>query len=104
MSNAMREAVQAFVALGPLPAEQGATAEMLELHELAIKAIVSPVSDEEARQLVRSFGPDDCFGLAWSLLHLVEKAPGWPLRDAIAHAHPAWTEELRMRCVRGGVW
>jgi hypothetical protein len=100
----MREEVRALVSLGPLPAEQGAISDVVERHEQAFKAIVRPVSDEEAGELVKVFGPDDCFGLGWSLLHLVETAPGWPLRDAIALADPLWEKELRMRCVRGGVW
>lgn len=103
-ANVMREEVRAFVSLGPLPTEQGSSPEIVERHEQAFKAIARPVSDEEARELVKVFGPDDCFGLAWSLLHLLETAPGWPLRDAISHADPLWGEELRMRCVRGGIW
>ena len=34
------------------------------------------MTDEEAKLLLGSFGPDDCFGLAWTLLHLIETAPG----------------------------
>ncbi|MDB6032726.1 MAG: hypothetical protein JWM16_3064, partial [Verrucomicrobiales bacterium] len=33
--------------------------------------------------LVKVFGPDDYYGLAWSLLHLIESAPGWPLADCL---------------------
>jgi hypothetical protein len=104
ISDVMREEVEALVALGRFPAEQGAVPEVVQRHERALHAIGGPVSDEEARDLVKVFGLDDYFGLAWSLLHLVETAPGWPLRDAIANASPLWAEELKMRCVRGGVW
>lgn len=43
--------------------------------EQALRAITKPVTDEEARLLVTCFGDDDCFGLAWTLLHVVETAP-----------------------------
>jgi hypothetical protein len=100
----MREEVRALVALGRFPAEHDAIPATVERHERALKAIARPVNDEEARALLNVFGPDDSFGLAWSLLHLIETAPGWPLRDAVADASPLWAEELKMRCVRGGVW
>ena len=34
---------------------------------------VQPRSDGSFRGV---FGPDECFGLAWSILHLIETAPG----------------------------
>ena len=39
------------------------------------QSVKPPVTDEEAEELVECFGPDDCFGLAWSLVHLVETSP-----------------------------
>lgn len=100
----MREEVKALVAFGQFLPDQGAIPGVVERHEHALKAIARPVSDDEARALVNVFGPDDCFGLAWSLLHLIETAPGWPIKIAIAEANPPWAEELKDRCVRGGVW
>ncbi|MDO9029910.1 MAG: hypothetical protein Q7V09_05710 [Hydrogenophaga sp.] len=100
----MREEVKALVALGQFPIEQGAIPGVVERHEHALKSIAKPVSDDEARALVKVFGPDDCFGLAWSLLHLIETAPGWPIKIAIVDANPLWADELKDRCVRGGVW
>ena len=41
----------------------------------ALDRISRPVSSQEAAALLTCFGPDDCFGLAWSLLHLIETAP-----------------------------
>jgi hypothetical protein len=43
----------------------------LEQRERLLHAIARPVSDEEAQLLVTCFGNDNCFGLAWTLLHLV---------------------------------
>ena len=74
----MRPEVEALVALGPFPAELGASVERVRGHELAYRAIRRPVTDDEASVLLTILGPDDCFGLAWSLVHLVETAPNWP--------------------------
>ena len=37
------------------------------------------------------------FGLAWSLLHAIETAPGWPLMDVLSNADNEWIERLRER-------
>lgn len=104
MSNVMREEVKALVALGQFPTEQSVIPGVVERHEHGLKAIARPVSNDEARALVKVFGPDDYFGLAWSLLHLIETAPGWPIKSVIAEANPQWAEELKGRCLRAGVW
>jgi len=99
----MREEVRTLLSLGPFPAEDACTVEEVDRHEQAYRAIARPLTDEEASELVKLFGPDDYFGLALSLVHLLETAPSWPLHEAITHAHPLWAKELRMRYVRGGV-
>jgi hypothetical protein len=72
----MRACVKSFLALGPLPSENAAP-DLLERHQEALLAISRPISLEEANALAQMFGPDYCFGLAWTLLHLIESAPGW---------------------------
>ena len=99
--NVMRPEVQSLVALGPLPGEQGASAEQLAKHEAALRSIAAPVSDDEARALVPLFGNDGCFGLAWSLLHLVESSPNWPLADALNNNNE-WVVRLRGRASARG--
>jgi hypothetical protein len=64
--------------------------ELLERYELFVTSIQKPVTDEEARILVGLFGPDDCFGLEWSLVGLVETAPGWPLADCLENTDNEW--------------
>jgi hypothetical protein len=49
---------------------------------------------------VHLFGPDDCYGVAWTLLHLIESAPGWPLHDCLQDIRNEWTERLRLRAER----
>jgi hypothetical protein len=75
----IRKEVQEMVSLGPLP-DENADVEIIARHSAALEKIVKPVSDDEAMQLIDMFGNDDCFGLAWTLLHIIETAShGAPL-------------------------
>lgn len=99
----MRPEIERLLLLGPLPSEDDALVEKLHLMECELRSISKPVTNDEARALVTLFGPDDCFGAAWSLLHLIETAPGWPLSDCLVDRENEWVETLRGRAVRGGV-
>jgi len=98
----MRPEIANLVQLGTLPSEHGASPELIQQLEQYYRAISRPVSDEEARALVALFGNDGCFGLASSLVHLIETAPGWPLVDCLANTNNKWVAELRQRALRGG--
>jgi len=89
----MRPEVAALVALGPLPSED-VDAEVIQRHQDALEAIARPVSDEEARAVVDLFGPDECYELAWVLLHLIETAPGWPLTECLRPGTNEWVDRL----------
>jgi hypothetical protein len=97
----MQDAIADLVKLGPLPSSDSADPKVLERYQRLIGAIRRPVSDAEARVLMEVFGPDECFGLAWSLLHLVESAPGWPLEDCLLKTGNEWADRLRQRAERG---
>lgn len=92
----MRQEVQEFIMLGSLP-EETASEQQISKYESALAQIAAPVTDEEARALVGSFGSDDCYGLAWTLLHLIETSPNWPLRDVLDNTHNEWIQRLRRR-------
>jgi hypothetical protein len=98
----MRPEVLGLIALGSLPQEQGALPEQIAKYQAALQSVVAPLSDEEARAMSVLFGDDGCFGLAWSLLHLLETAPGWPLTDALNNTNE-WIVRLRDRAVSGGM-
>ncbi|MGA5494767.1 hypothetical protein ACPCSP_10415 [Streptomyces cinereoruber] len=94
----MRPEVQAFVAAGPLP-DEDASEEEIDRRVRQLDAISKPVTAEEARALVSCFGPDGCYGVAWSLLHLVESGP-----DPVLTADPGpdageWHRRLHNRAV-----
>lgn len=97
MSEPIRDEVASFLAVAPLPASKHADQEHLErLTELLMK-ISSPVSREEAIRLATAFAPDECFGLAWTLVHLIESAPGGAPLDAIPEGDNEWIVLLRDR-------
>ena len=65
--------------------------------EERLSKVQTPITDEEACALMNLFGPDECHGLAWSLLHLIETAPGWPVESALVGREGAWIDRLRER-------
>ncbi|WP_344624577.1 hypothetical protein [Kitasatospora arboriphila] len=71
----VRPEVQVFTADGPLP-DGNSTAEEIDRRCAQLRAVSAPVTSEEAAALAACFGPDDCYGVAWTLLHLVETGPG----------------------------
>jgi hypothetical protein len=62
-------AIEAFVAMGPLPAEGVATVDEIAERQRLLEHIEHPLSDHEASLLATVFGPDNGFGLAWTMLH-----------------------------------
>jgi hypothetical protein len=98
----IRKEVREFVGRGPLPDSKSASVEHLRELQEALEAITAPVTDDEAALLTTAFGPDDCFGLAWTLLHLIETAPG---ATAITPEPPPdaneWVRDLWGRAERG---
>jgi hypothetical protein len=88
--------------LGPLPSEGDAEVAHLEKVEELYRAIARPLTDDEARILVKLFGPDGCYGIAYSFVHLIETAPGWPLKECLQQLNNEWKVELRNRLIRGG--
>src|SRR5690348_11206331 len=91
----IRPEVDRLVSMGPLPPENKPDPALVDASGDAAKAIARPVTTEEAEALLTVFGPDDCFGLAWTLLHLIETAPESPIRseppsDAIKWVRYVW--------------
>ncbi|MEW2498423.1 hypothetical protein AB0942_33560 [Streptomyces nodosus] len=93
----MRPEVQAFIADGPLPGWDGSEDEIDRRYE-QLRAISRPVTAEEAQALAMCFGPDDCYGVAWTLVHLIETGPG-PVPSVARPAPDSgnWHETLWLR-------
>lgn len=98
----MRPAAQAFVADGPIP-DWNASEEEIDRRSEQLKAISKPVNAAEAKALIACFGPDDCYGLAWSLLHLIETGPNPALTTEPASDANEWHHRLWMRAVNAGL-
>lgn len=96
----VRSEVLRLVALGPLPDASQATESDLKLRAEIIEAIHPPISREEADALLGCFGGDDCFGIAWTLLHLLETTPGGAVRDAPRPDANEWVHRLWARAHR----
>jgi hypothetical protein len=93
----MQPAVERLVQIGPLPSSNVATVPVLHELEALLAKVQTPITDNEAMALARLFGPDDCFGLAWSLLHLIETSPGWPIEDVLHGLNGDRIDRLRER-------
>lgn len=98
----MRPEVQTFVADGPLPDWDASEGE-IDRRDQQLRAIARPVTGEEAQALVSCFGPDDCYGMAWTLLHLIETGPNPVLTSKPAAGANEWHQRLYDRAVFGGL-
>ncbi len=98
----VRDVIKELAALGRFPRSEGANVDTLRQQGTLLAAIQRPLSPEEARILVGLFGPDTYDGLAWTLLHLVETTPGWPLEECLAAMESGeWRERMRERAGNG---
>lgn len=98
----MRSQIAELAALGTFPHELDATVVDVSNREELLRQIVPPVAEDEARTLLPLFGEDDFWGLAWSLVHLIETAPGWPYWDAIDDESNRWHVMLKKRSINAG--
>ena len=98
----MQAAVNELLALGPLPPSAVADVETLEKIEALLRKIKQPICDDDAKALVSLLGSDDCFGLAWTLVHLIETAPGWPIELLLEQRSGKWIEMLKARALSSG--
>jgi hypothetical protein len=91
----MRSQVRVLVAMGKMPDEK-ASEDEVERWGQQFDLIARPLTDEEAMALARCFPPDMGFGMGWSLLHMLETAPGW--REIAPQINdPGWREDALKR-------
>ncbi|GAA4981198.1 hypothetical protein GCM10023205_57990 [Yinghuangia aomiensis] len=98
----MRTEVQAFVADGPLP-DWDASEDEIDRRCSRLDSIAKPVTRAEALALANCFGPDDCYGVAWPLLHLIETGPNPVLTTKPAPDDNEWRHRLWKRAVNAGL-
>ena len=97
----MRTEIIQLEQLGQLPPEREVTLDRLKVYEKLLHLIGSSVSNDEARVIAKLFGQnhDSCFGIAWRLIHLIETAPDWPLKDCLKNPSNVWINVLRGRAI-----
>src|ERR1700687_2052438 len=96
----IRAEICQFVNMGSFPASRDVEQAVISRQEKLLLRIVPPVNDDEAWELIKLFGPDDYFGAAWTVLHLVESSPNWPLVDSLSNTSNEWIARLRDRAAR----
>ncbi|RLL67631.1 hypothetical protein [Streptomyces sp. Z26] len=92
----IRREVEDLVDAGAFPSEEAAEEEIAETQRL-LERITAPVTVEEAQVLTKSFGFDDCYGLSWTLLHLIETAPNAMTAVYSENSGNPWVELLNAR-------
>jgi hypothetical protein len=93
----MRKEVNELIKLGPMPDEEAVEVETVEKYERLLHQIKPPLSNHEAESLIILFGSDSFFGLAWTLVNLIETAPGWPSHVSIPNSENEWVQLLIKR-------
>jgi hypothetical protein len=100
----IRHEIAELLQMEPLPCEQELIQpqqlDRVKAYEMLLHSITKPVTDEEAKALTTLFGIDGCFGLGWTLLHLIETAPNWPIDECLMNPENEWIERLRNRAER----
>ena len=64
--------------------------------------ILGMLSDRIGRRpvlLISLFGPDNCFGLSWTLLYLIETAPNALTADYSANVDNGWVQLMKRQTV-----
>jgi hypothetical protein len=82
MSN-IRQEILDFASQGSFPSSESTDEIVVTRMTEALLRIQPPVTRDEAILLASSFGPDEYFGLAWTLVHLIESASGGVPFDAL---------------------
>ena len=98
----IQESVMKLQKLGPLPSSNDADPGTLEIWQDQVEKIKRPVSDDDVDILIRLFGPDECFGLMWTLIHFIETAPNWPMLALLKSLNGYPIDIMKERCRNSG--
>jgi hypothetical protein len=93
----------ALLALGPLPPERSADADrrfadpdVVKRYEMIMRSIETPITDEEARALVRLFGIIASGSHGRSYISLRQRR-GWPIEECLQDTSNEWVRDLKRR-------
>jgi hypothetical protein len=99
MSGPVRSQVVELAARGPLPHELDIADDDLAERSALLASIDPPLSEAESAALLRVLGSDDCFGLAWTVVSLLESTPGWPAESLTWDVDNPWHQRLLRRAM-----
>ncbi|MGK9236442.1 hypothetical protein KXS07_31965 [Inquilinus limosus] len=99
----MRKQIEELAKLGPMPASDSVDPEQVGKYQRLIQEVQKPISNAEAIVLCRLFGNDDFFGLAWTLMLIIESAPGWPIPTCLSHSDNEWIQLMKRRLLNAAV-
>jgi hypothetical protein len=97
----LRQPITELLLLGPFPPADSTTPDNVRQYERLLARIDPPLTDEEAGELLSMFGADDYFGLAWTLVHLIETANS-PIKSAPDSNANEWIRRLWKRAAASG--
>ncbi len=102
-----RRQVKELAAYSPLASEGAYTMDTLEPIQTVLGQIIPPLTLREAQTLLPLLdreSEDDLYGLIWTLVALLETAPGWPPSelDSLATPERPWFEILGRRARTAG--
>ncbi|EBA5557749.1 TPA: hypothetical protein N2F65_003905 [Salmonella enterica] len=95
----MRQSVIELINMGPLPSEDCNDITLIEKYQALLHSIEPPLSIKEAKSLVSVFGDDECYELAWTLLHLIESADKLNPEDITDRPENLWVKRLKTRAL-----
>lgn len=100
----VQDAVRAILDITPTLVEQ-LDLPQFEAVEKLLSSLVLPLSRDDVRALVSLLPADGdtAYGLNWSILHLVEAAPGWPHWEVLQFQKGEWIDRLIHRLANAGV-
>jgi hypothetical protein len=106
-ADEVRSTVRKLAEHGPLANEREWIMDPLKHLENVIYSIIPPLNLPEAGALLVLFdreSEDDLYGLIWTIVALIETAPGWPPDSLGPLAKPdrPWYVILRDRAARAG--
>ncbi|NUF50249.1 hypothetical protein [Gilliamella sp. ESL0250] len=95
----MRQSVNELIKMGPLPSETCSDIDFIQKYQNILHSIQPPLSNEEATKLITLFGKDESYGLAWTLLHLIESSADFSIDKQLLKNTNPWIELLLKRTI-----